>query len=147
MNSDPFLHESWERAASEETEGASPEETSYATFETARQSVESNQELKEMFKDVESSILRYGESVTRFDRGQLEGITRKDMENIDGARRSAHDSMIDQINALSRACAQAGLDNQWRNMVGSDRIQIGEWALKVGAILKNSILEGNGLEQ
>ena len=47
---------------------------------------------------------------------------------LDRARTSAHDVLIDSCNILSRAMLRAGEDNTWRADLGSDRGFIGDVA-------------------
>lgn len=148
IGENPFTHESWERKISNEQTGESPEDMDLAVFETIKSDSTKSPELREMMADLESAILRYGESVVRLDREVSLGaeVSRKDVENADQGRRIVHDALIDKLNVLSRSFVKAKLDNNWRNVVGSDRTQVGQWALRVAENLKNSILKEHHLE-
>lgn len=69
-------------------------------------------------KRVECALLLMGE------RGQIED-----------ARTRAHDVFIDACNILSRAMAQKGEDNSWRQTLGQDRREIGDFACFLTAII------------
>lgn len=47
---------------------------------------------------------------------------------IEDARTRAHDVFIDACNILSRAMARNGEDNSWRQRLGEDRREIGDFA-------------------
>ncbi len=47
---------------------------------------------------------------------------------VDRQRTAAHDAVIDAVNILSRSMAKAGLDNEWRRLLGDDRKVIGDFA-------------------
>ena len=47
---------------------------------------------------------------------------------VDRQRTAAHDAVIDAVNILSRSMAKAGLDNEWRRVLGDDRKDIGDFA-------------------
>lgn len=150
IGENPFTHESWERKINNEQEGENPEDSDLKTFEAIKEGSMKSPELREMMADVENAILRYGESVIKFDRSRIDvgeaAMSRKDLENADVHRRTIHDALIDKLNVMSREFVRAKLDNSWRSVVGSDRSQIGQWALRVAENLKNSILKEHHLE-
>lgn len=53
--------------------------------------------------------------------------------DIDSARTVAHNALIDAANILSRAMVKANEDADWRNQIGGDRKEIGDWACHVHA--------------
>ena len=146
IGENPFTHESWERKDANEHEGEDTGGWEISVFEGIKKEAEQKPELRELLLDLEDSILRYGESVVKFDRSLTESSTKEDYGYADQSRKIVHDSLLDKINILSRAFANEGLDNSWRNVVGSDRNQIGQWALRVSVNLKNTILGEHGLE-
>ena len=54
---------------------------------------------------------------------------------MDRARTAAHDCLIDDCNILSRNMAKAGEDIRWREALGTDRKEIGDFACHLHAIL------------
>jgi hypothetical protein len=54
---------------------------------------------------------------------------------MDPHRTAAHDVFIDSCNILSRNMARTGEDNHWRELLGSDRKVIGDFACHLTALL------------
>ena len=54
---------------------------------------------------------------------------------MDQERSSSHDAFIDSCNILSRYMTKAGLDNSWREKLGSDRKRIGDLACWIQAYI------------
>lgn len=54
---------------------------------------------------------------------------------IDEPRRLAHNAFIDACNILARAMRQQGLDATWREQLGDDRRDIGDFACFVHCFL------------
>ena len=54
---------------------------------------------------------------------------------LDSTRTAAHNALIDAANILSRAMVKAGEDATWRQQLGDDRKEIGDWACHVHAHL------------
>lgn len=50
-------------------------------------------------------------------------------------RTQAHNALIDACNILSRTQAKLGEDNSWREVLGTDRKEIGDFACHVHAML------------
>lgn len=48
--------------------------------------------------------------------------------DMDQARTSAHNTFIDSCNILSRQMARSGESTDWREMLGTDRKEIGDFA-------------------
>jgi len=55
--------------------------------------------------------------------------------DVDLARRTAHNRLIDACNILSRNMKNVGEDNSWRKTLGEDRKEIGDFACYLAAIL------------
>jgi len=54
---------------------------------------------------------------------------------LDKSRSVSHDAFIDCCNILSRNMAKVGEDNSWREMLGSDRKVIGDFACYLVCLL------------
>jgi len=54
---------------------------------------------------------------------------------LDPTRTAAHNAFIDTVNILTRAMHKAGENTDWREEVGTDRQEIGDWACHVHAHL------------
>ena len=54
---------------------------------------------------------------------------------METARTAAHNALIDSANILSRAMVKIGEDATWRQKLGDDRKEIGDWACHVHALL------------
>lgn len=48
---------------------------------------------------------------------------------------AAHNALIDSTNILSRVMVKIGEDAAWRQKLGDDRKEIGDWACHVHALL------------
>lgn len=53
----------------------------------------------------------------------------------DEARSRTHNALIDAVNTLSRQMARSGADNRWRERMGSDRREIGDFACHLHCLL------------
>lgn len=53
---------------------------------------------------------------------------REQRHDMDQARTSAHNTFIDSCNILSRQMARSGESTDWREMLGTDRKEIGDFA-------------------
>lgn len=60
---------------------------------------------------------------------------REDRPDLEVARTSAHNVLIDACNAASRAMMRAGENNDWRASLGSDRRAIGDMACHLHCLL------------
>lgn len=56
-------------------------------------------------------------------------------KEMDRQRTRAHDAFIDACNILSRNMMKAGEDNSWRDLLGDNRKQIGDFACYINYIL------------
>jgi hypothetical protein len=54
---------------------------------------------------------------------------------MESQRTSAHNSLIDAANILSRAMSKIGEETTWREKLGNDRKEIGDWACYIHAHL------------
>ena len=54
---------------------------------------------------------------------------------METTRTAAHHALIDSANILSRAMGKTGEDAAWRQKLGDDRKEIGDWACHVHALL------------
>lgn len=61
--------------------------------------------------------------------------TREQRMAMDRTRSGAHNVLIDACNILSRAMGEAGEDNAWRGVLGTDRKEVGDFACHLQAIL------------
>lgn len=59
----------------------------------------------------------------------------QELRAMNSARTAAHNALIDAANILSRAMVKAGEDATWRQQLGDDRKEIGDWACHVHAHL------------
>ena len=55
-------------------------------------------------------------------------MTSAERLEVDRQRTAAHDAVIDAVNILSRSMRQAGQDNSWREVLGDNRKDIGDFA-------------------
>jgi hypothetical protein len=55
-------------------------------------------------------------------------MTSAERLEVDRQRTAAHNAFIDAVNILSRAMGQAGQDNSWRQVLGENRKDIGDFA-------------------
>jgi hypothetical protein len=56
-------------------------------------------------------------------------------QDMDAARSASHNVLIDSCNVLARAMTQAGEDSSWRNQLGNDRKEIGDFGCYVACAL------------
>ena len=99
---------------------------------------------KDLFADFLKSLLRYISTIdtltlARMDK-EVDQITKS---QADENRRVAHDSWISNTNALSRYCAKMGIDNEWRNVIGSSRVEQTNWAISVADFAREMALKGD----
>jgi hypothetical protein len=121
-------------------------------FSHIKEETASDPELGQLFRGMQSAVMRYAEIVnahSHFYAKQriFDEADRDRAMELDQRRHFAHESMMDSLNALSRACAKAGIDNSWRNDVGLERDKIGMWSLVVADHLKREALSQAGLRK
>ncbi|HEY5125204.1 MAG TPA: hypothetical protein VIK14_15855 [Ignavibacteria bacterium] len=78
---------------------------------------------KELVKDLIEYSVRYSQIRVEWQLANIE--QRKELEDT---RIRAHDAFIDSCNILSRAMEKAGEDNSWREKLGNDRKELGDFA-------------------
>ena len=148
-----FLDDLWERKGENEVESESPENRSFGIFLDMKIGAEKNPDLSELVRDLEGSLLRYTKAEVVFARARLkweaEGNTpesRNEFEAADRNKHAIHQSVISQLNAVSRAFHRHDLDNSWRKEIGVNRDQIAAWALMVADHITADTLKEHGLE-
>jgi hypothetical protein len=55
-------------------------------------------------------------------------MTSAERLEVDRQRTAAHNAFIDSVNILSRAMGQVGQDNSWRQVLGENRRDLGDFA-------------------
>lgn len=86
--------------------------------------------LVDLKDDLISAAVRYAKI-----RADWQLSSSDDRANKSRARSSAHDAFIDSCNILSRQMARAGESTGWRNDLGNDRQNIGDFACFIHCIL------------
>jgi hypothetical protein len=82
------------------------------------------------YQDLLESAIRY--AALRVQWLQTEGDVRAD---VDIRRTRAHNAFIDQCNILARMMAAGGEDASWRDTLGQDRKDIGDFACYIHCFL------------
>ena len=148
-----FLGELWGRKKEDELIGENPEDINFGIFLDMKIAAERDPGIAELIDDLEKNLLRYAKAESAFLGAKLrwesEGSapeTRRDFEVADRGKKAVHDSLISQLNVVSRAFHRANLDNNWRKKIGVDRNQIAAWALTVSDHLVADTLKEHGLE-
>ncbi len=59
----------------------------------------------------------------------------EDRVRMDETRRSLHDAFIEECDRMSRNMLQEGEDNTWRDILGEDRKEIGDFACYIHLII------------
>jgi len=97
---------------------------------------------QQIFEQIESTELidlrnQLYESAIRYARIRTEWYlsTIEEKRRLSGARRMAHNCIIDDCNILSRNMAKIGEDVSWREDLGCDRRSIGDFACYLHCIL------------
>lgn len=89
-----------------------------------------NDDLAQYREDFVDSAVRYARKRVDW---QLAGIQER-ME-IERSRRLAHDAFIDSCNVLARCMKKNGLSSEWRDQLGEDRCELGDFACFIHLIL------------
>lgn len=76
-----------------------------------------------LLTDVFRAAIRYSQI-----RAEWMLMTVEERREVDARRTAVHNAFIDALNILSRAMKKAGLDNEWRRLLGDDRKEIGDFA-------------------
>jgi|GEM_PF-2391507 len=103
------------------------------------QAIDEDEELKPLFRDLESAIINYDLTIKKFQLSRkeiasTEQASQEDMEESDLARRLAHNNLIAALSALSRAYVKKYGINKWRLKIDEgrgDRDRIAKWAKEV----------------
>lgn len=104
--------------------------TAVTVFEAINASTQGDDELQRQKHDFLLLAIRYARLRTDW------RMTFPDERRaMDAPRRLAHNAFIDQCNVLSRIVGKAGRDNGWRNTLGDDRKEIGDFACHLHCIL------------
>lgn len=86
---------------------------------------------KDLVVNLKKSLLHYVQTVDRLTMARVEDQSPENKAEADLARRLAHDAFISNINILSRYCVKNKLDTSWRSVIGMDRKEVTNWALRV----------------
>ena len=136
---DPFLEEAWQHHAEEERGELGEEEQALGIYLDLKNEIAAKRELKEFMESVETQILRYESTIARLSRLELEGKDHEDIAQADESRWSAHNALISDLDILARAMKKANLDITWRDMIGSNRDEIGTWARNIAPHLRTIV--------
>ena len=93
--------------------------------------------LTELKADLLDKAVRYAR--IRVD-WELADLSRR--HELDEYRKRAHDSLIDACNILARTMAQVGMDASWRDKIGQDRRDIGDFACFIHCLLGLAARDG-----
>ena len=85
---------------------------------------------RDLQADLFDAVLRYARLRAEWAVSPLERRV-----EMDAARFRAHNVLIDAFNILSRAMARAGEDNNWRQVLGTERRVIGDVACHMHCLL------------
>jgi len=82
--------------------------------------------LKDLLEQIKKSAVRYvgavdSLSLTRYEKN---AENRAFIESFDRNRQISHNTLIDNLNILSRECQKKGIDNKWRSVIGLNRKQV-----------------------
>lgn len=147
---DHFLHELWVDKAKEEAgesdvggELTTPEmdfdrfgkTSEVKLFKKIKSRAETDPNISEMVQMLEDSILRYYQTITELEVVSRTSTDKQIVQGADQARRNAHNTVIDNLNALSRYYGKMGIDNQWRSVIGLERTQVTTWVKSVAPYL------------
>lgn len=100
------------------------------------------EEVGEIYREMkstqwESLVEDVIESAIRYARIRVDWLfaSQEDRRAMEGNRSSAHTAFIDSLNILSRNMRKAGEDNSWREKIGEDRKEIGDFACRLHCVL------------
>lgn len=142
---DPFLNELWQNETEGETgyvaeeELTSPEaeekrhehSPSIKVFELLKQETSHDEMLGRLFTGLRTSILHYYRAIIELERARAMGEDKKSVEGSDRTRSLTHNTVIDNLNILSRYMRKLDIDNSWRSVIGLERIQVTNWVKEV----------------
>lgn len=93
-----------------------------------------NQLLKSSLKELVKSLLQAAVRYAGI-RAEWEFKTAEERAEMNFERTAAHNRFIDACNILSRNQTKRGEDATWRQMIGTDRKDIGDFACYLHAII------------
>lgn len=101
-------------------------------FETARSLYEGIETTKSLRPKRELLIaaIRYARI-----RADWSLLSREERSEMSRQRTAAHDALIDACNILSRSMREIGEDNSWRESLGNDRKEIGDFGCYIHCFL------------
>ena len=140
-----FLKELWQRRAEEESSVKKTDRDVRIYFgikSTIEKATEAREQLEDLLQRVEVAVLRYTKSMDTLSLKKLREDNVEAVATADYVRTLAHNTVIDELNLLSRQFQARGLDNTWRSDIGLDRGDVTRWSLAVGAELRSLALEG-----
>lgn len=97
----------------------------YSVVEQGKDKKE-KQRLTEVVDGLVASMQRYTELRERVKK--FKDI--KSGDSSEGARKVAHETLITNLEILVRYCKKFKIDTSWRDEIGDDRDEIGDWAVK-----------------
>lgn len=138
--SERFLEESWQRTGNHE-QLATREQEFVDLYYDVHEKSERDPELKQVLDRLDASITDYVHVVIenrKAWRAQQQGkADLSAQEGSDRRQQNAHNVLIDSLNQLSRAWRKKGLNNKWRNILGTSRNVVADWAITVGRLVMN----------
>jgi hypothetical protein len=99
------------------------------------QSIQNDQDASELYEDLISASVKYAEI-----RAEWSLMSREQKMDKDPLRTALHNSVIIQVNMLSRYLAQIGRSTSWRNLLGTEeedrmyRKTIGDFACYIAFV-------------
>ncbi|MBN2570586.1 MAG: hypothetical protein JXA68_00540 [Ignavibacteriales bacterium] len=102
------------------------------TFELAKRLIDETNKTK--LKVLQDELFKYAIEYSRIrvDWYMMEDAERKEIEDL---RTAKHNALIDCCNILSREMIKVGEDASWREMLGNDRKEMGDFACYINLIL------------
>ena len=105
-------------------------DTAIRTISEIREQIDTAPTIQPAWAAVIESAVRYAR--IRTDWYLTDDATRRD---VDAMRTRAHDAFIDNCNILSRAMANNGMNNTWRQTLGDQRKDLGDFACYIHCAL------------
>ena len=135
MNESPyipnsFLRESWKRKAMAESGASNEVKNAEKIYLNISSESQKNPELQTLFNSVKDALIRYKRIVNEI-RKSRDGSAIGDIEARDKNMHYAHNRLIDTLNILSRQFRERGLDNHWREEIGTSRPAVSSWAQEI----------------
>lgn len=139
--SDTFLGELWKHKAREERGEPNPEEKVIGIYLSMKVAAQGDPKLENLLESVNKAILGYESAAFRLTEAKKSADEREEREDIERRmkmRSIAHSLLIDELNILSRNCAEAGRSNMWRQEIGLSRDEVEDWAFGVVDMVRKS---------